>query len=143
MWLYQGDEFTSEKIEDNEGFVYIITNLSNGMKYVGKKNFHKTKTFQKNNKKKRKRVESDWQSYYGSCKELQEDVEKLGQNNFSREIIFLCKSKGEMNYLELREQMLLDVLLREDFYNGYAGSRVHRKHLGKSRERILSLIRYN
>jgi hypothetical protein len=140
MWYYKGEVFTSEQIEDNEGFVYLITNLSNGMKYIGKKNFSKSKTFQKNKKKKRKRIESDWQVYYGSCKELQDDVEKLGASQFHRQIIHLCKSKGEMNYLELREQIVQDVVLSDQFYNSYVGSRVHRKHLNKHRERILSLI---
>jgi hypothetical protein len=140
MWYYKGYAFTPEQIEDYEGFVYQITNLSNHMKYIGKKNFHKSKTFQKNKKKKKTRVESDWQNYYGSCKELQEDFEKLGPTQFYRQIIHLCKSKSEMNYLELREQMMHDVVLSSSYYNSFVGTRVHRKHLDKNRERILSLI---
>lgn len=134
MWLFEDKEFISAQIEGNVAFVYIITNDVIGKMYIGKKLFTKSKPYIKDKKKKKRRVESDWPNYYGSCAELQEDIKEYGKENFSRKIIRLCKSKSEANYFELREQMLNDVLLRDDYYNSFAGTRIHKKHLRHLRD---------
>jgi hypothetical protein len=123
-WLYQGDIFTLEVAGEAAAFVYLITNLIVGRKYIGQKLLTKAKTFQKNGKKKKTRVESDWESYWGSNKDLQADVEKLGEGNFKREIIYLAANKAEANYVELKEQITHDVLLRPDYYNKFIGRRI-------------------
>jgi hypothetical protein len=128
-WLCEGLVVDSELLDDYIGFVYLITNLTNNRKYIGKKLLKRTKTRQVKGKKKRTLVESDWKQYYGSNKELQADVELLGIYNFKREIIRLCKTKGECNYFEAREQFLLDVLSDPSYYNSYIQVRVNRKHL--------------
>ena len=80
-WQYNGVAFTGEDIGDHFGFVYLITNIQNGRKYIGRKYFW---SFRKPPGKKRKvKKESDWRKYYGSCPELKEDVEKFGKENFS------------------------------------------------------------
>ena len=126
-WLYNDIPF--EDIADYVGFVYLITNLQNGRKYIGKKNFYFSKTRTIKGKKKRSKVESDWKSYFGSNKELLEDVEKLGQENFKREIIKLCKSKGEFGYYEAKYQFENNVLESNEYYNTWIMVRVHKKHL--------------
>ena len=126
-WLYNDVPF--EDIADYVGFVYLITNLQNGRKYIGKKNFYFSKTRTIKGKKKRSKVESDWKSYFGSNKELLEDVEKLGQENFKREIIKLCKSKGEFGYYEAKYQFENNVLESNEYYNTWIMVRVHKKHL--------------
>ena len=126
-WLYNDNLF--EDIADYVGFVYLITNLQNGKKYIGKKNFYFSKTRTVKGKKKRSKVESDWKKYFGSNKELLEDVEKLGQENFKREIIKLCKSKGEFGYYEAKYQFENNVLESNDYYNTWIMVRVHKKHL--------------
>jgi hypothetical protein len=126
-WLYNDVPF--EDIADYVGFVYLITNLQNGRKYIGKKNFYFSKTRTIKGKKKRSKVESDWKEYFGSNKELLEDVEKLGQENFKREIIKLCKSKGEFGYYEAKYQFENNVLESNDYYNTWIMVRVHKKHL--------------
>ena len=77
-WTYQG-AIVNELPKDCVGFVYIITNTVTGRMYIGKKlaKFSKTtyKTVKlKNGNKKRKKikgkVDSDWQSYYGSSPNL-------------------------------------------------------------------------
>ena len=93
-WIYKDIDFTEDMIGDNYGFVYIITNNETKRKYIGKKFFYSTKTKQVKGKRKRMKVSSDWQSYYGSNAELQNDVKLLGEENFTREIIHLCKTKG-------------------------------------------------
>lgn len=127
--------------DDCIGFVYLITNTVTGRKYIGKKlaKFSKTSykvVKQKNGVKKKKKiktkVESDWQTYYGSNDLLNEDVNKLGKDKFTREILFYCKSKAECSYIEAREQFTHKVLESTDYYNGQISVRVHGSHiLGK------------
>lgn len=129
MWLYQSIEFTSDKIGDHIGFVYLITNKLTGRKYLGKKLFVFTRTKLVKGKKKRVKGESDWQTYYGSNEELKADVKLHGEVNFTRKILHLCTSKGVMSYLELKEQIIQDALLRDDFYNSFVGGKIHRNHV--------------
>lgn len=128
-WQYNNDIFTEELIGDNYGFVYIITNLTNNKKYIGKKFFYSLKTKQVKGRKKRFKVSSDWQTYYGSNTELQNDVKVLGETNFTREIIHLCKSKGVCGYLEAKEQFIRNVLETDDYYNTWIMVRVRKSHL--------------
>lgn len=128
-WIFQGSVF--EDIGDHYGFVYLITDRETGKKYVGKKLFWNKKTKQVKGKKKRLVVESDWKDYYGSSPDLQEDVTKLGQGRFNREILRLCNSKGECNYWEAYEQFVRGVLFSDEYYNGHIWVRVHRTHVNK------------
>jgi len=128
-WLHDGTEFTSEMIGDSYGFVYLITNEIDQKKYVGKKLFWSSKTKTVKKKKKRFKVESDWADYYGSNKELQEDVERLGADNFKREILRLCRSKGECSYYEAKLQFEKDVLTSDEYYNSWIMVKVHKNHL--------------
>lgn len=128
-WEYNKEIFTEENIGDNYGFVYVITNLSNNKKYIGKKFFYSSKTKQVKGKKKKVKVFSDWQDYYGSNSELKNDVETLGKELFSREIIHLCKSKGACGYLEAKEQFNRNVLETDDYYNTWIMVRVRKSHL--------------
>jgi len=136
-WLYQGNIITSLP-DDCIGFVYIITNKISGKKYIGKKlaKFSKTsyKTIKlKNGNKKRKRIkskiDSDWQTYYGSNDKLNEDVKNLGTDKFTREIIQFCKSKSQCSYIEAKLQFEYRVLESDDFYNGHIQVRVHGSHI--------------
>jgi hypothetical protein len=128
-WKYNNEIFTEEMIGDNYGFVYIITNNSTNKKYIGKKFFYSTKTKQVKGKRKIIKVSSDWQSYYGSNEVLKGDVKLLGEENFSREIIHLCKSKGVCGYLEAKEQFIRNVLETDDYYNTWIMVRVRQSHL--------------
>ena len=117
----------SELPEGCEGFVYLITNLTNNKKYIGKKlaKFKKTRPPLKGKKNKRRTtVESDWQEYWGSSDQLQADVAELGPNNFTREILHFCSSRGLMSYLEAKEQFEREVLLSDNYYNGIINVRV-------------------
>lgn len=136
-WIYQSQTIT-ELPEACVGFVYLITNRLNGRMYIGKKlaRFKKTsyKTVKlKNGKKKRKKIrgstDSDWQTYWGSNEELAADVILLGEENFSREILYYCQSKAECSYIEAREQFSRRVLESDDYYNGHIQVRVHGSHI--------------
>ena len=90
MWYYKGEEFTSDMIGDHIGFVYIITDLSNNKKYVGKKLLVSKRKLPPLKGKTRKRTvtkESDWQSYFGSSDEVKAILEEKGADNFHREIL--------------------------------------------------------
>lgn len=136
-WLFEG-KTVEELPEDCVGYVYIITNNVSGRKYIGKKlaKFAKTtykvvklKNGTKKRKKIRSKVDSDWLTYYGSNHELNKDVEQLGAENFTREILFFCKSKAECSYIEAREQFNYKVLESDDWYNGHIQVRVHGSHI--------------
>jgi hypothetical protein len=136
-WLFESNEIT-ELPEDCVGFVYLITNTLTGRKYIGKKlaKFSKTtyktvklKNGSKKKKKVRSKIDSDWQQYYGSSPELSKDIELLGIQNFTREILYYCRSKSECSYVEAREQFARRVLESDDYYNGHIQVRVHGSHI--------------
>ena len=136
-WLYESREITEIEPE-YAGFVYMITNNLTGRRYIGKKlsKFAKT-TYRmerlKNGKRRRRKIrgkiESDWQTYYGSSPELTRDIEQLGAENFTREILYFCRSKAECTYIEAREQFARRVLESDDYYNGHIQCRVHGSHI--------------
>jgi len=128
-WQYNSKDFTEDLIGGNYGFVYQITNLTNGRKYIGKKFFYSAKTKQVKGKKKRIKVSSDWQTYYGSSAELSKDVLSLGHDKFKREILHLCLSKGDCGYLEAKEQFVRGALESNDYYNTWIMVRVRKSHL--------------
>lgn len=128
-WIYDNKDFTTELIGDNYGFVYRITNTITGKMYIGKKFFYSSKTKQVKGKKKRFKVESDWQTYYGSNEELKKDVTIHGREKIKREIIHLCKTKGECGYLEAKEQFVNGVLENDDYYNTWIMVRVRKSHI--------------
>lgn len=109
-WIFNGQVFNSSDISDYFGFVYCIINKTNGKRYIGRKYFY---TKRKNEKKK----ESNWKNYYGSSAILKEDIEKLGSDNFERQILSLHKTKGAVNYSEIEEQILRRVIQDESYYN--------------------------
>ena len=136
-WTYQG-VLVDTLPEDCVGFVYVITNITNNKKYIGKKlaKFSKTtyktvklKNGTKKKKKIRSKIDSDWQEYYGSSPNLQKDIDTLGKDKFTREILYYCSSKAETSYIEAREQFDRKVLESNEYYNGQISVRVHGSHI--------------
>jgi hypothetical protein len=137
-WLYN-----NVPIEDIDikyvGFVYLITNLVTGKRYIGKKlsKFSKTSTKTiklkdgtKKKKKIRSKVDSDWKTYWSSSKDVQTDVKTLGEDKFKREILMFCLTKGTATYYEAKYQFQHQVLEKPDeWYNGQIQCRIHRSHL--------------
>lgn len=114
-WNYNGKPFTSQEINENFGFVYLITHIPSNMKYIGRKYFWSMKKVK--GKKRRMKVESDWKKYYGSNQIIKDMVKKDGVENFKREIICLCSGKGSTNFMETKLLFEHKVLERDDFWN--------------------------
>lgn len=132
-WWYRNEELIN--IPDKmEGFVYLITNLDNDKKYIGKKTFWTRRKDPKTGR--RKKLEGDWRKYFGSCDQLKEDVKNLGEDKFRREILYLCPHKKSMSYYETAEQFKRDVLLREDYYN----TNVEGRFFSSEKERIYGIV---
>ncbi len=130
-WTYQGSTFTSDDINGFFGYVYRITNTITGKQYIGRKYF--TQRRKPRGGKRKLTSESDWKKYYGSSKELKQDVTKYGRTVFSREIISLHTTLGQVNYEETRQLFINNVLteVADDgtpaFYNSNILGRYMRK----------------
>ena len=134
MWYYNEKEYDKTP-EEYQGFVYQITELDTSKMYIGKKNFWKPKTLPKNSKRSRRirtRTESDWRTYFGSSEEVKLLIEEKGEENYKREILRLCRTKGEMSYYEAKLQFEKDVLLSDEYYNNFIGCKIHKRHLPKN-----------
>ena len=126
-WTYNGNIVDSEVLNDYLGFIYKITNLTTQRMYIGKKLLKRTKTRVLKGKKKRSLVESDWKEYYGSSEDLKKQIEVHGKNNFRREILSLHLTKGDVNYAEVREQFMRDVLEKDGYINDNINGKWFRK----------------
>ena len=133
-WTYNGKDFTEDDIGDSYGFVYCITNTKTDRQYIGKKFFSKAGYKQVNGKRKKVRKPSDWLQYWGSNKKLLEDIQELGESHFTREILYMCKTRSECAYLELREQIERRVLETDNYYNDWIMVKVRKDHLKKMKD---------
>ena len=127
MWLYEDKEFT--EVEDYYGFIYLIENLVNGRKYIGRKYLTKAGYKTVKGKRKKLRVESDWRDYYGSSTSLKEDIDHYGKDNFRRTILRLCKSRGECNYFETKYIFDTDAILDPKYYNSWVSCKIQTSHV--------------
>ena len=128
-WSYNGSPFTEEDVGNSYGFVYEIVNLTNNRRYIGKKFFTKAGTRQIKGKKKKVRLSSGWENYWSSSDELKADVKQLGDDNFTRTILYLCKSRSECSYRETKEIFIRDALLTDDYYNKWVSCKIHKAHV--------------
>ena len=111
------------------GFVYLIENLITNRKYIGRKYFSKAGVRQVNGKKKKIRKTSDWENYFGSNETLKAEVAELGEHNFRRTILHLCKNKSECSYWETYEIFTRHCLLDELYYNEWVSAKIRKAHL--------------
>jgi len=140
-WLFNGVPFSSDDIQDHYGFVYCLTDLVNNKKYIGRKYFWSVRTIKKvKGRRKKNRSESDWKDYYGSSKNVLQIVEEHGKQRFKREILSLHKTKGDVNYNEVKTQFKLDVLEAVDmneervFYNENIANRYFYRNTKKDQK---------
>lgn len=130
-WFFQytAAEVKLEDVEGYYGFVYCITEIATGKKYIGRKYLTKAKTRQVKGKKKRTRVKSDWEDYYGSNVELLKEVENKGKESFVREILHLCRTRAECSYYETYEIFVRHALLSDNYWNAWVTCKIRKDHL--------------
>lgn len=123
-WLYNGKPLL-EIPHKMFGFVYLITNNKSGQMYIGRKYFESKRRKKTKGNKRRTivRTETDWSTYTGSSKTLNNDIAKLGINNFKFEILVLGETRGQVNYLEENIHHKFHVVARTNFYNDCIGPR--------------------
>jgi hypothetical protein len=136
MWIYKGNPFTEDMIGDSYGYVYRITNTLTNKHYIGRKFFTKAKTLRRKKRNKKLRVQSDWQTYWGSNDQLLSDIQQLGEDHFTKEILHLCTSRGECTYWENYEIFASHALLSSNYYNQWTSCKVHRSHLKNLTSRL-------
>ncbi len=127
MWLFEDKEFVYD--EQWYGFIYLIENIVNGRKYIGRKFLTKAGYKTVNKKRKKIRVESDWADYYGSSPALAKDIELYGKECFTRTILRLCKARGECNYFETKYIFDADAVLDGNYYNSWVSCKVQASHV--------------
>lgn len=121
MWVYNNKviESIDDIPSDSVGFIYEVTHIPSGKKYIGKKALYHKKTRPPLKGYKRKRVEfveSDWKSYYGSHEEVKSLLKEVGSEIFKREIMEFSKSKKRLSYLETKYLFQREVLENQDKY---------------------------
>lgn len=85
------------------GFIYIITNLLNGRRYIGRKFYHRYR--------KRKPIgQTNWRNYMGSSSELLGDIHRFGKDSFIFEIVRQLETRGGLVYTEVHLQHYFNVL---------------------------------
>ena len=130
MWLYQNREIKelSDMPEDIFGFIYEVTHLPTGRKYLGKKQLisvtkkalgkkelalltdKRVKTY------KIVKKESDWKTYYGSHSEIKGLIKEGKQSEFSREILIFTPNKKLHTYYENKFLFLKGVIEPDSNY---------------------------
>ncbi len=134
-WTYENKEVKSRlDIPENTpfGFVYKITNVTLNKIYIGRKNFFTVNekalgkkelaliTDKRKSKFKTVIKESDWLNYNSSCKPLLLDIE-TGLYEWEKEIIEIALFPKHLTYLELKHQILNNVLGVESYNENILG----------------------
>ena len=132
-WLFNNKPFNTEDIGKSVGFVYVIISQVTSLCYIGRKYFFSHR--KKKGAARRSKAESDWKVYYGSNKVLLEEIEKNGRENYKRIILSLHSTKGDVNYEEVKQQFLQNVLEEDKYYNDNINGKWYRKadHIVKGR----------
>ncbi len=140
-WTYKKIEITSidQLPPEAVGFVYRITNITNGKFYYGKKTIRsikkkkitKKEKAESGNTRKTFKYElseySGWKKYTGSSELLNEDISKGAK--YTKEILTLCFSKTELAYEELKLIVCTDCLKADNCYNGWVSAKIFKKLL--------------
>ena len=110
-------------ISEPFGFVYQTTNWVNGKRYIGQRVFDS---------------KGAWRSYLGSGVILKQAIDKYGKDNFTKEIVDIAYSQGD---LDLKEELWIHSLsatFSEDYYNISGGERADfLKDMMKRQDNIL------
>lgn len=135
-WFYQGQP-VEDAPDEYQGFVYLIHNIATDRLYVGKKNFWRVDRLpplKGKTRRRHRRTQTDWRTYYGSNRVLEEDIEIYGPESVSREILYMCANKNQMSYFETLEQFNRAVLFDPRYYNDFIGCKITSRGLGSAED---------
>ena len=132
-WLFNNKPFNTEDIGQSVGFVYVIISRNSNKSYIGRKYFFSFR--KKKGAARRSKSESNWKVYYGSNQVLLEEIKEHGKENYKRVILSLHTTKGDVNYEEVKQQFLQNVLEDDKYYNDNINGKWYRKadHIVKGR----------
>ena len=130
MWLYENKEIKEITDMPNStfGFIYEVTHLPTGKKYLGKKQLMSITnkalgkkelaliTDKRLSKKKTVIKESDWKTYYGSQSEIKQLTKEGNKEDFKREILCFVPTKKLLTYYETKYLFVNEVLEKSDQY---------------------------
>jgi hypothetical protein len=132
-WVYNSKPITNlnDFPKDTFGFIYIVKNTNTNKSYIGKKVLYHNKKVKLGKKEvaeltgvgrkpttKIVTKESDWETYYGSNKEVMQLIKDGKQDLFTRTIIKLAPNKKLLTYYETQALFTYKVLEHpESFYN--------------------------
>jgi len=132
-WVYNSKPITNlnDFPKDTFGFIYIVKNTDTNKSYIGKKVLYHNKKVKLGKKEvaeltgvgrkpttKIVTKESDWETYYGSNKEVMQLIKDGKQDLFTRTIIKLASNKKLLTYYETQALFTYKVLEHpESFYN--------------------------
>jgi hypothetical protein len=132
-WIYNSKPITNlnDFPKDTFGFIYIVKNNDTNKSYIGKKVLYHNKKVKLGKKEvaeltgvgrkpttKIVTKESDWETYYGSNKEVMQLIKDGKQDLFTRTIIKLASNKKLLTYYETQALFTYKVLEHpESFYN--------------------------
>ena len=115
MWLYQNREIrelTDMPEPQPFGFIYEVTHIETGKKYLGRKQLISVtrkalgkkelalQTDKRLSKKKTVIQETDWKTYYGSHPEIKQMIKDKKHLEFTREILKFVPTKKQLTYFE-------------------------------------------
>ena len=130
VWQYKGKDLLDEEIPNKAaGFIYLITYLPTGKKYIGRKLLTKAHRRQKDKKIIRSRVESDWREYWSSSPEILGMIEVEGTDNFVREVLMFAPNKALLNYLEEKFLYCVGAMESEDWFNSNIRSKMFKRNI--------------
>lgn len=124
MWLYQNKQINelTDMPEHSFGFIYEVTHIPTGRKYLGKKQLISVRkkalgkkelallTDKRAKKYKIVKTEGDWKSYYGSSPEIKTLIKEGKEFEFSREILMFVPSKKLLTYYENKFLFINEVI---------------------------------
>jgi hypothetical protein len=127
-WLYKGKPLDEAIIQKEYiGFIYLITQKSTGKRYIGRKMLTAAATKTVKGKKKRTRKDSDWRDYWSSSPKIKAWIEEAGNtDDFTKEILTFCHSKGSLAYCEELALYQMKVLESSDWLNDNIRSKIYR-----------------
>ena len=129
-WKYHDKEILTEDdipVDKAIGFIYIITQISTGRRYLGRKLLTKSSSKQVGGVKKKTRKASDWREYWSSSPKIKEWIKEAGgTDDFKREIILFVTSKGMLAYGEEACLYIVGALESDKWINDNIRSRIYR-----------------